>query len=113
MSRHIVTMNDGITEASLVDTAGACLLDHVGTAVVHLKDGRQLVALDMEGRIDRRRERLAQLFLMDGRTAASLVAEVMAVFARVGQAEEFMGWVGEAVDAQIVAAEPDTGAPPG
>lgn len=75
--------------AVLIDTRHAVLVDHSTVAVVdNPSDGRHLMAVLLEGKINRTEDRSAVLHLINGDGAAALVSQIVGLAARIGPAFE-------------------------
>lgn len=76
-------------EAVLLDMSKAVLLDVVIAAMAHLsRDGapeENAVALTLGGRINQTQDYARVLFLFDPEGAASIIAELLALFGRAGE----------------------------
>ena len=104
MSRHLIGASDNDPNGRhtvLVDTEGACLLDHTTAALVEGTGDGTVVGLELEGRVNQKRYRHTQLYLMDAEGAAALIAELVGVYHRAGGpvAARFVAALDTAVEA--------------
>ncbi|WP_435610003.1 hypothetical protein [Streptomyces sp. C10-9-1] len=76
----------------ILDDRTAVLLDHATVTLVETLQGGPLLALLLEGRINKTTDRARNLYLMDEDGAAALVSELLALAGRIGPAfeERFM-----------------------
>jgi hypothetical protein len=81
--------------AVVIDTANAVLLDHATVAIVGgVRDGvldpEPVMALSLEGRINKTSERSNVLYLGNADAMAALVSELIGLATRAGWRDEFM-----------------------
>lgn len=103
MSRHIVMPADGPDGARpVVDTEGACLVHHTTAALIDGVGDGTVIGLELEGRVNEKRHRHTQLYVLDAEGAAAVVAEITAVYSRAGRelAEAFTRALDTALEAQ-------------
>jgi hypothetical protein len=79
-------------DAVVVDTTGAILMDTVNVAVVGaIRQGKMdevVLALELEGRVNKEKRREDNLYLFDADGAAAIVSELFGIAQRIGP--EFM-----------------------
>lgn len=68
----------------IVDTTNAVLLDHSSVCLVETSNGTPILALLLEGRINKTTDRARNLYLLNEDGAAALVTELLALAHRVG-----------------------------
>lgn len=68
----------------IVDTTDAVLLDHSDVCLVETSNGSPILAVLLEGRINKTTDRARNLYLMNEDGAAALVTELLALANRIG-----------------------------
>lgn len=75
-------------DAVVIDTEDAVLMDSINVAIVGTvkdKDVREIViALEIEGKLNNKPERVETLYLFDADGAAALVSELIGIASRLG-----------------------------
>ncbi len=70
--------------AVVLDTTDAVLLDHTSVCLMETSGGSVVLAMLLEGRINKTSDRARNLYLMNEDGAAALVSELMALAHRIG-----------------------------
>lgn len=70
--------------AVILDTTNAVLLDHSNVCLMETTGGSVVLAMLLEGRINKTPERARNLYLMNEDGAAALVTELLALAHRIG-----------------------------
>lgn len=70
--------------AVIIDTTGAVLLDHSDVCLMETTSGTPVLALLLEGRINKSTDRARNLYLLNEDGAAALVTELLALAHRIG-----------------------------
>lgn len=70
--------------AVIIDTTNAVLLDHSNVCLVETAGGSVVMAMLLEGRINKTRDRARNLYLLNGDGAAAIVTELFALAHRIG-----------------------------
>ncbi|WP_030757698.1 hypothetical protein [Streptomyces sp. NRRL F-5135] len=68
----------------ILDDWGAVLLDHSTVTLVETRGGQTVLALLLEGRVNKSPDRARNLYLMNEDGAAALVTELIALAHRIG-----------------------------
>ncbi|MGS2592066.1 hypothetical protein [Streptomyces hebeiensis] len=68
----------------ILDDRTAVLLDHTTVTLVETRGGQTVLAMLLEGRINKTTERARNLYLMNEDGAAALVTELLALAHRIG-----------------------------
>lgn len=68
----------------IIDTTNAVLLDHSDVCLMETAGGSIVMAMLLEGRINKTEDRARNLYLLNGDGAAALVTELLALANRIG-----------------------------
>ena len=68
----------------IIDGTNAVLLDHTNVCLMETRSGPVIIAMLLEGRINKTADRASNLYLMNEDGAAALVSELLAVAHRIG-----------------------------
>lgn len=102
----------------IVDGTNAVLLDSTDVCLMETRGGNVILAMLLEGRINKTQDRASNLYLFDEDGAAALVSELIAVAHRIGPefGERLMARITHLLDTDALtserAAEPDGGEQP-
>lgn len=86
--------------AVIIDTTGAVLLDSSDVCLMETAGGSVVMAMLLEGRINKTTDRARNLYLLNGDGAAAIITELLALAHRIGPefGERFTARIQQLID---------------